>query len=231
MGACQSKDFKVARQKNAAIESELKKDSELIKKEAKILLLGSGESGKSTIVRQMKIMHMNGYTKPEAMAFRASIFMNIFTGMMLLNDGITNKLKIGWSSEHSKQICDKLLQDFEEMKKTDELRFTKEHAKLIKELWADSSALTALYRSNEFYMLDSTPYYINESERIAEEDFIPTEQDILRVRIKTTGIVETKFGVQGLNIQYIFINVVCLMLAAKEVNVRNGFIASNRLLL
>ena len=202
MGACQSNISKEARQKNAEIESELKKDADHLKKEAKILLLGSGESGKSTIVRQMKIMHMNGYTKPEAMAFRASIFMNIFTGIMLLNDGITNKLKINWSTDSAKKACDRLLSDFDDMKKSDELVFTKLHAKVIQELWIDPSALAAMARSNEFYMLDSTPYYVQESDRIALEDFVPTEQDILRVRIKTTGIVETKFTVQGLNIQY-----------------------------
>ena len=203
MGACQSTDSKKARQKNAEIDSELLKYEEYLRKEAKILLLGSGESGKSTIVRQMKIMHMNGYTKPEAMVFRAPIFMNIFTGIMLLNDGITNKLKMNWSTETAKKACDKLLSDFDEMKKTDELVFTKDHAKVIQELWNDPSATAALARSNEFYMLDSTPYYVQESDRIALDDFIPTEQDILRVRIKTTGIVETKFTVQGLNIQYI----------------------------
>lgn len=31
---------------------------------------GSGESGKSTIVKQMKIIHQNGYTKEELLQFR-----------------------------------------------------------------------------------------------------------------------------------------------------------------
>eukprot|EP00834_Sanchytrium_tribonematis_P001082 NODE_23_length_42016_cov_0.755803.p20 type:complete len:212 gc:universal NODE_23_length_42016_cov_0.755803:9273-8638(-) len=201
MGACSSSDLNVARQKNSQIEEGLKKDAENLKKEAKILLLGSGESGKSTIVRQMKIMHMNGYSKQECLAFKASIYMNIFTGIMLLNDGILNKLKIGWSSDVIRQKCEALLQEFEDMKKSDELKFTQSHMETIKELWEDSSASTAMYRSNEFYMLDSTPYYIKEMERIANENYVPSEQDILRVRIKTTGIVETKFNVQGLSIQ------------------------------
>lgn len=31
---------------------------------------GSGESGKSTIVKQMKIIHQNGYTQDELMQFK-----------------------------------------------------------------------------------------------------------------------------------------------------------------
>lgn len=46
-------------------------------KEVRILLLGSGESGKSTIIKQMKIIHQNGYSKEELLAFRPAIFKNI----------------------------------------------------------------------------------------------------------------------------------------------------------
>lgn len=37
---------------------------------------GSGESGKSTIVKQMKIIHQNGFTKNELMTFRPTIYRN-----------------------------------------------------------------------------------------------------------------------------------------------------------
>ena len=38
---------------------------------------GSGESGKSTIVKQMKIIHQNGYTKAELMTYRTTIYRNL----------------------------------------------------------------------------------------------------------------------------------------------------------
>ena len=37
-------------------------------------LSGSGESGKSTIVKQMKIIHQNGYTHEELLAFQPLIW-------------------------------------------------------------------------------------------------------------------------------------------------------------
>lgn len=38
---------------------------------------GSGESGKSTIVKQMKIIHQNGYNHDELMKFRTTIYKNL----------------------------------------------------------------------------------------------------------------------------------------------------------
>mgnify|MGYP002718882020 CR=1 FL=1 len=36
-------------------------------------MTGSGESGKSTIVKQMKIIHQNGYSKEELLNFRTVV--------------------------------------------------------------------------------------------------------------------------------------------------------------
>ena len=41
------------------------------------LPIGSGESGKSTIVKQMKIIHQNGYSREELLAFRPLIWKNL----------------------------------------------------------------------------------------------------------------------------------------------------------
>lgn len=44
-----------------------------------------------------------------------------------------------------------------------------------------------------------TPSYLNDLERIAKPDYIPTQQDVLRTRVKTTGIVETHFTFKDLH--------------------------------
>ena len=41
-----------------------------------VFYVGSGESGKSTIVKQMKIIHQNGYKPDELMLFRTTIYKN-----------------------------------------------------------------------------------------------------------------------------------------------------------
>lgn len=46
---------------------ELDKELQAVHKQfenaVKILLLGTGESGKTTIIKQMKILHINGFTE------------------------------------------------------------------------------------------------------------------------------------------------------------------------
>lgn len=41
--------------------------------------------------------------------------------------------------------------------------------------------------------------YLNEMERISKSDYMPTEQDVLRSRVKTTGIIEEQFSCKELH--------------------------------
>lgn len=46
--------------------------------------LGSGESGKSTIVKQMKIIHQSGYTRDELYSWRATVYRNLMESAQIL---------------------------------------------------------------------------------------------------------------------------------------------------
>lgn len=54
-------------------------------------------------------------------------------------------------------------------------------------------------RSREYQLNDSAAYYLNSLDRISQHNYIPTQQDVLRTRVKTTGIVETHFSFKGLH--------------------------------
>lgn len=79
MGICMSTNTENVEQKkrSQAIDRKLEEDSRRLRRECKILLLGSGESGKSTIVKQMKIIHQNGYTQEELAMYRLTIYKNV----------------------------------------------------------------------------------------------------------------------------------------------------------
>ena len=65
----------------------------------------------------------------------------------------------------------------------------------VRGLWKDPGVKEAVSRSREFQLNDSAVYYFNSIDRMSSHGYMPTDQDILRSRVKTTGITETTFKV------------------------------------
>lgn len=47
-------------------------------------LTGAGEAGKTTIIKQMKLMHASGFSAPEREAFRGFVFANMVGAMQAI---------------------------------------------------------------------------------------------------------------------------------------------------
>lgn len=47
------------------------------------------------------------------------------------------------------------------------------------------------------------PSFLDDLDRLGAKDYQPTEQDILRTRVKTTGIVEVHFSFKNLNFKWV----------------------------
>jgi len=60
------------------------------------------------------------------------------------------------------------------------------------EFWNCDAIQKAYSRRNEYWLLDSFSYYIKNLERFCEDDYLPTEEDSVMARIRTTGIVVTQ---------------------------------------
>jgi guanine nucleotide-binding protein G(i) subunit alpha len=91
MGCGQSSESKEGKQRNEEIENQLKRDKLNLRNEIKMLLLGAGESGKSTILKQMKLIHEGGYSRDERESFReVRQFINTAIGVGMAN--ILNRL-------------------------------------------------------------------------------------------------------------------------------------------
>ena len=68
-------------------------------------------------------------------------------------------------------------------------------------LWEDASVRECYRRRAEFkftYLGDSSKYFLDRVAVIADEDYVPTQQDILRVRKSSTGVQEYEFVVKHL---------------------------------
>ncbi|VDL92039.1 unnamed protein product [Schistocephalus solidus] len=63
------------------------------------------------------------------------------------------------------------------------------------QIWKDEGVQEAYERSNEYQLIDCAKYFLERTHELGKPDYIPTEQDILRCRVLTSGIFETKFTV------------------------------------
>lgn len=69
---------------NNAIEQTLNSNKHSEKNEIKLLLLGAGESGKSTVLKQLKILHKGGFTNQERMQYSQIIWCDVIQSMKIL---------------------------------------------------------------------------------------------------------------------------------------------------
>lgn len=68
---------------------------------------------------------------------------------------------------------------------------------LLKQLWQDPGVRTAYDHRSDFQLSDSAEYFFDKLDEIMQRGYIPNEQDVLRSRVRTTGIVENEFLVDG----------------------------------
>ena len=157
-------------------------------KQVKILILGSLESGKSTIMKQMKILSQNGFTEEERSYYKSVVFSNTIQYMMAIIRAMKDLDIFFENSDHE--------EDQKLVKQVNSLWEIKDFAdigKSLKALWADSGVKKCYERSREYQLGDSAKYFFDSLDRLCDPSYVPTEEDVLRTRVKTTGILNCKF--------------------------------------
>ncbi|XP_077380695.1 guanine nucleotide-binding protein subunit alpha-12a [Festucalex cinctus] len=182
-----------ARRRSREIDAMLARERRAVRRLVKILLLGAGESGKSTFLKQMRIINGQEFDKKALLDFRDTIYENILKGMRVLVDA-RDKLGISWQScENEKQGM--LVMSWEG--RTGAVGVEPGEFQLyvmaLSALWADASVQQAYARRSEFQLSESVKYFLDNLERIGQLSYIPSRQDILFARKATKGIVEHDF--------------------------------------
>ncbi|BGP40826.1 guanine nucleotide-binding protein subunit alpha [Rhodotorula kratochvilovae] len=185
-----------AEARNAAIEKSLAQDREKMRREIKLLFLGAGESGKSTIMKQFSLAYGKPFSEQERLDYRDVIYDNALRSMQVVIDAF-DLLSIEVPDALNEHI--ELVMSFGEEPElaapTGEL--LPPVAKALAALWAFDGAKEAVDMAHEFQLNDSAPYYFNNIHRLAEHGYTPTDQDILRSRVKSTGITEVQLNIHG----------------------------------
>lgn len=186
----------MARQKavNRQIDKELHEHKKNYRQTHRLLLLGAGESGKSTLVKQMKIIHLSGFNQDEKKAKILDIKKNMRDGMVSIltaMDEIIPNVKLRHEENYkSKEFI--LTRTRHYLTHED---YSEEFFLHLEKLWVDEGVQETYDRSNEYQLIDCTQYFLDRIATIKQPDYSPCDQDLLRCRVLTQGIFETRFVV------------------------------------
>ncbi|KAM7534713.1 hypothetical protein Aperf_G00000112374 [Anoplocephala perfoliata] len=197
MGCLLSKEDREALEQSRNIDKKLKEDGIQAAKDVKLLLLGAGESGKSTIVKQMRIIHEGGFTQEDNKQFKPVVYSNTIQSIAAILRAM-NTLGIPYGNPkqctEDARVVNEVIQSMHDTEP-----FSDELLQAMKRLWADPGVQQCFQRSNEYQLNDSAKYFLEDLDRLGAKDYQPSEQDILRTRVKTTGIVEVHFQFKNMN--------------------------------
>uniref|UniRef100_A0A914W0R5 Uncharacterized protein n=1 Tax=Plectus sambesii TaxID=2011161 RepID=A0A914W0R5_9BILA len=197
MGSCQSAEVREQMARNKEIEKQITQDKRQGTSIIKLLLLGAGECGKSTVLKQMQILHSNGFTEDEINERKAVVYSNTVTSLAAILRAMDSVLDIpleDTEKEMEKSVIYRVLEVGDESEP-----FTDEVYKAIMTLWADKGVRKAYTRRSEYQLNDSAKYFLDSTARVHEPGYRPTDQDILYSRVATTGVVEVKFKIKELD--------------------------------
>lgn len=175
------------------IEKTLDEQFKIDDSKVKLLLLGAGESGKSTIFKQMRVLFGAALTEDEKQQITPVVYSNTITSMKILCAETKN---MGYDQDVV--VKDKL--DFM-LAVNDQCEINEEVGGAIKALWADPGVLKTWKRRSEFQIVESVKYYFSEIDRIMKEDYVATQQDMLLARVRTSGIVTEKYVIDGVDFE------------------------------
>eukprot|EP01083_Nonionella_stella_P067876 179820_1 len=150
----------------------------------RILLLGPGDSGKTTIVKQMRKIHQT-LTKEDFQMMSPYIQDAVVGYIKLLcfqckelHDKDDEKTKV---SDANEKIRQELLDLQSPYNLNDEL------GEKIATLWADPGMKTTLTLRSKFQIHDNVGYFLDKIRDICKDDYQPDFEDFIRIRTRSTG--------------------------------------------
>ncbi|KAF6302886.1 G protein subunit alpha L [Rhinolophus ferrumequinum] len=140
-----------ARKVSRGIDRMLREQKRDLQQTHRLLLLGAGESGKSTIVKQMRILHVNGFNPEEKKQKILDIRKNVKDAIVTIISAMSTIIppvplanpENQFRSDYIKSIAP--ITDFE---------YSQEFFDHVKKLWDDEGVKACFERSNEYQLID-----------------------------------------------------------------------------
>ncbi|CAF1061828.1 unnamed protein product [Adineta ricciae] len=168
------------------------------RQEEKLLVLGIEGSGKSTLTKQMLMFLDKDYLEKNKHSFVKVVYENIFMAVQSMIRAM-DTLKISYRNKINEKNA-ALLQSIDYQTMTS---LQPKYVEAMKNLWSDYGIKECYQRRNEYEVIDSVKYFLDDIDRISSPDYLVNKQDVLHIREATNGIVEYPIDLDGVPIRII----------------------------
>ncbi|KAJ2995775.1 guanine nucleotide-binding protein subunit alpha, partial [Globomyces sp. JEL0801] len=180
-GCFSDSEYRYIQTTNDSINSEIQQHRVQYSEEIRILLLGLSGSGKSTIFKQIALLHGGGFSTENRLAYKQSIICNIIKSMQKILNTM-EQMDIPLTNSDN-EIHQNYILGITNVNEQQEL--TRQMRLALRELWKDNGVQTC-YGS-----------FFDEVERIGFKNYTPSLKDVIHDQTETTGITEAKFRMNG----------------------------------
>mmetsp|Transcript_127 Transcript_127/g.189 ORF Transcript_127/g.189 Transcript_127/m.189 type:complete len:353 (-) Transcript_127:185-1243(-) len=176
------------------VQREIDGDKLAASKVHKLLLLGTGNSGKSTFFKQLQEIHGGGLQDGDFRNAAKPIQESIVTQMK-------NLLSTFTTGDDSSEFKDDLPDDLQTAAKrvfevSGDETLLMVAGELIR-LWQHQRIKDAFVNRTNLGIADSLPHFMDDLDRIKVSDYHPTAQDMLLARTPTTGMIQKRFVIKS----------------------------------
>ncbi|KAF8995839.1 G-protein alpha subunit-domain-containing protein [Cyathus striatus] len=155
----------------------------------KVLLVGVSQTGKSTIIKQLKIAYGEGFSNSERESLFEVVFQSFATAVQTVVDYMNEK-NIGYKYGYQKLL------------RLSTWEYSQEYVEEAIILLKDPAVVEILKSDWARYRLDtSKQYFLDQASRFKYSSFLPSDDDIIHANHGTTGIWETDLKMRNLHIR------------------------------
>lgn len=162
----------------------------------KVILVGPDLSGKTTLSKQMQIVYADGFPLKEKREYRIVILDNL---LVAFNMAIEEMKKRCFEYERTASIAHAhALQKIKGFEFDDSI--PRHFIVVMKELFADKGFQRVVGCGNQYGLYENFQYCMDNIDRLASTANVLSDQDVLRSRVRTTGMMNTVFGLPSLKL-------------------------------
>ncbi|KAI8893675.1 guanine nucleotide binding protein, alpha subunit [Globomyces pollinis-pini] len=160
-------------------------------REPKLLILGSSDAGKSTFLKQLKILHGSGFTDQEITAAKQNAIQQVITVSELILQNGDDNIKSKYSG----------ISQFLNLSEGPYDALPLAVIKCMSKLWEDPD-VQCLCKELKHLIPESSDKFFKNIRNIGSIEYRMTNEEILLLRVVTQVISETIFQVKNVNFHF-----------------------------